>query len=63
MNSTHSGIHTYQRVDPPPERAGIAAGHRPGDLEARPDLGDAAVGVVDVDLRELDLLGPRRRTS
>ena len=43
-------------VDSAPERARIATGHRPRHLEARPDLGDARGGVVDVDLGELDLL-------
>ena len=44
-----------RRVDLAPERAGVAAGHRPRDLEPGPRLGHPAGRVVDVDLR--DLLG------
>ena len=45
-----------QRVGDPPERAGVAARHRPLDLVARPALEHAAAAVVDDGLR--DLLAP-----
>ena len=43
-----------QRVDVPAERAGVAARHRPRDLEAGPLFDDPPVEVVDDD--EADLL-------
>ena len=42
-----------QRVGEPPERPGVAARHRPGDLVARPALEHAAGAVVDDGLRDL----------
>ena len=44
-----------RRVDLAPERAGVAAGHRPRDLRPGPRLGHLPGRVADVDLR--DLLG------
>ena len=46
-NSTHSGIQIHERVDRAPERARVAARHRPRDLEAGPRLEHAPVAVVD----------------
>ena len=42
-----------RRVDLAPERAGVAAGHRPRHLRPRPRLRHATAVVADVDLRDL----------
>ena len=52
-----------QRVDPAAERARVAAGHRPRDLEAGPRLGDLAGRVVDVDLGQLLAVRPGREPA
>ena len=59
-NSTCSGIHTQRRVDLAPERARVAARHRPRDLRPGPRLDHRAGRVVDVGPGRL-LASPCRR--